>query len=178
MQDKKSQIGPSRADRFWGAFLFTKNGRVKSPLIIYSFSLSIVLLLIYGAAYWFLIDPLHHLLIAAPIWAATLFESLLPALAGCALVCLVHKWSGSKRFIPAAHLWLLLYALLTLFFMLIFLEIQDDRAAFFSLYLRIVPLPVLLGGLSTWLLYRKYSPGQSSKKLNAAPKPTNPGRAG
>ena len=175
MQDKIPPTGPSRADKFWSMFLFTKNGRIKSPLIIYSFSLSLVLLLVYGAAYWFLVDPVHHIFRELCPRAADFFESLLPALAGCALVCLVHKLSGAKRFIPAAHLWLMLYAVITLFFMLLFLEVQDDKNAFLSLYLRIVPLPVLLGGLSSWLIYRKNSPGHSSKRLSDKPKPKRVG---
>lgn len=175
MQDKKPQTGPSRADKFWSMFLFTKNGRIKSPLIIYSFSLSLVLLLVYGAAYWFLIDPVHHLFRDFSLQATDFFESLLPALAGCVLVCLVHKLSGAKRFIPAAHIWLMLYSVITLFFMLLFLEEQDDKNAFLSLYLRIVPLPVLLGGFSSWLIYRKNIPGQSSERLSVAPKSTKIG---
>lgn len=164
MQDKKPQATPTRADRFWSIFLFTKNGRIKSPLIIYSFSLSLVLLLVYGAAYWFLIDPVHHLFRESSTMATDFFETLFPAMAGCVLVCLVHKWSGAKRFIPAAHLWLFLYAVLTLLYMLNSLESPDDKTLFVNLFIRLVPVPVLLGGLSSFLIYKKHhSPMRTGK---------------
>ncbi|NLA53572.1 MAG: hypothetical protein GX858_04350 [Clostridiales bacterium] len=154
MQNTKFPVQESRADRFWSMFLFTKNGRVKNPLIIYSFSISIVLLLIYGLSFWFLVDPIHHLLGETSALTASLMESIVPPLASCALVCLMQKVSGNKRFIPAAHIWLLLYAMLTLVLMLVLLENVQDEKAFLSLFLKITAIPVLLGNLSTWLMYR------------------------
>ena len=170
MQDTNSQMNESRADRFWSFFLFTKNGRVKNPLIIYSFSISFVLLAIYGIAYWFLLDPVHLLFNKNHAWVLSLMESFLPALAGCAFICLIQKISGNKRFIPLAHIWMLLYALFTLVFMLTSLEAAEEKRAFFSLFLRVIPIPVLLGGLSSWMLYRKSGKfDKHSKLLSTSP---------
>ena len=36
------------ADKFWGAFQMTENGRVKSTILLYSFCLCWVLLAVYG----------------------------------------------------------------------------------------------------------------------------------
>lgn len=141
MQYKKTQGQPSRADRFWSIFLFTKNGRVKSPLIIYSFSMSIVLIVIYTVAFTFLIDPLHLLFQASPAWLGDLIGSLLPALAGCALLCMLQKITDNKMFIPAAYVWLLLYAVFILAWMMLSLNAPDDREFFLALYVRLVPPP-------------------------------------
>lgn len=155
MQDKKTQKQPSGADKFWSIFLFTKNGRVKSTLVIYSFSMSIVLIAVYTVAFSFLIDPLHLLFRASPAWIGDLFGSLLPALAGCALLCLLQKITDNKVFIPAAYIWLVVYALFILVWMMLSLETGDDREFFFALYVRLVPAPVIIGGACSWLLYLK-----------------------
>ena len=39
------------ADKFWGAFQMTENGKVKSTLLLYSFCLSWVLLAVYGGCF-------------------------------------------------------------------------------------------------------------------------------
>ena len=155
MQEKKPRTGPSRADRFWSIFLFTKNGKVKNPLIIYSFSLSFVLLAVYGAAYWFLIDPVHHLFSGAPAWLTGLAESLIPALAGSALLLLLQKATGNRVYIPAAYVWLLLYATVVIAWMLLTVPSGEDRAFFLDLFARVIPAPLILGGIPSWLLYRK-----------------------
>lgn len=153
MQDKKTKGQPSRADRFWSIFLFTKDGKVKSPLIIYSFSMSFVLIAIYTVSYAFFIDPVHLLLLSSPAWLVALLESLIPALAGCALLCLLQKIIVNKLFIPAAYIWLLAYALFILAWMMLSLENGDDREFFLALYARLVPAPVVIGGAGSWLLY-------------------------
>ena len=180
MQDMKTQSQPSRADRFWNIFLFTKNGKVKNPMIIYSFSMSIVLIAIYIVAFSFLIDPLHLLFQASPVWLGDLLGSLMPALVGCALLCLLQRITDNKMFIPAAYIWLLIYALFILVWMMLSLNAPDDREFFLALYVRLVPAPIMIGGACSWLMYLKAgrtgkggSPNSSlSQSTQSAPGPT------
>lgn len=163
-KEKQKPKGPSKADKFWSIFLFTKDGKVKNPLIIYSFSLSFVLMAVYGMAYYFLIDPVHFAFSGAPLWLLNLMESLLPGLAGCALVCLLQATAREKNYIPVSYLWLSVYALFILAWMMASLETGDDRSLFLGLFLRLVPVPLLAGGGASWLFYRK-SRGSNGKKL-------------
>ncbi|MHC1786469.1 MAG: hypothetical protein AB9880_05370 [Christensenellales bacterium] len=153
MQKKRGTGQPSRADKFWSIFLFTKDGKVKSPTLIYSFSLSIVLIALYALAYYFLIDAVHMLFLTSPAWLRDLMESLLPALLASAVLCLLQGLSGNKKYLPAAYLWLLVYALFILGWMLLALEAADDKAFFLALFIRLVPGPLLTGGICSWLMH-------------------------
>ncbi len=155
MQKQKPKPTPSKADKFWSIFLFTKDGKVKNPLLIYSFSLSFVLLAVYGLAYYFLIDPVYLALQSGPSWLVVLGESLLPGLAGCAFICLLQSLSKKKNYITAAYLWLVIYALFILAWMMLTLEAGEDRLFFLGLFLRLVPVPLIVGGLSSLFMYRK-----------------------
>ena len=166
MQQKEPRPGPSRADRFWSIFLFTKDGRVKNPLIIYSFSLSFVLLAVFGAAYFFLIDPVHHLFSGAPAWQTGLAESLLPALAGSALLLMLQKATGNRVYLPASYVWLLVYAAFVILWMLLRIPSGEERAFFLDLFVRLIPAPLVLGGIPAWLLYRKLPGSRQDKPLN------------
>ena len=124
----------TKADKFWNIFLFTKNGKVKSTLIVNSFSLSILFLVIYGLSYFMLIDPLNDLIsthISTSL--ASLVESLVPALLGSALCCSFFFIFKDKRLVPAGYIWLLLFSLFTFFYLLFSLQ-SHDRNTFLSLY--------------------------------------------
>jgi hypothetical protein len=154
------------ADRFWGMFQFTENGRPKSTLLLYSFCLCWVFLAIYGAAFALLIDPLDALVSGAPVLVVNLVEALVPTVvstAVCALSWFLSK--TEKRLMPAAYLWMLLLALACFITLLILLRDERDAQAlvlqFFAMF---VLAPVLLGGgLSMFLYYRHW------KKRPAAP---------
>ena len=61
-QEEQNRIWKDRGDRFWGAFLFTKDGKVKSTLLLYSFCLSVVFAVVYVAAYVIFVNLLHPML--------------------------------------------------------------------------------------------------------------------
>ena len=71
-----------RADRFWEAFLFTENGKPKSSLIIYTFSLSLVFTAVYILCYEVSIRLLTGLLSSLPAF----FSNLVIALVSSAFV--------------------------------------------------------------------------------------------
>lgn len=147
-----------KADKFWGMFLFTENGKIKSTLIVYSFSLSILFLAVYLLAFMLLIDPLEQLMVnmlAAPVWLTNLVEGLVPALVGTALCCSLFFVFKDKRLVPVAYVWLCLYALILLIGMLVQLAMQD-WSGFLQLYALCIPIPVLLGGVLSYKLYARH----------------------
>jgi hypothetical protein len=162
----------SKADKFWNIFLFTKNGKLKSTLIVNSFSLSLLFMAIYGLSYLMLIDPLENMLAARyGVALASFAESAVPALAGTVLCCSLFFVFRDKRLVPGAYVWLLLFSLRA--FLSARHAAERDRGVFLSLYGMIVPAPLILGGgCSAYLYenakrknhrYRNYRDGRGSE---------------
>lgn len=155
-QEERNRVWKERGDRFWGAFLFTKDGKVKSTLLLYSFCLCVVFAAVYAAAYVFFVNLLHPMLEGASTTWINFVEAAVPTLVGTA-VCALAWFLPEKRLLPAAYLWLAALAIACLVAMLIILggdtQAQMLFLQFFGLF---VPAPILLGGgLSLWL-YRRY----------------------
>ena len=146
------------ADKFWGAFQMTENGRVKSTILLYSFCLCWVLLAVYGGCFALLNPWLDGLLSgsALPVWLISLVEALAPAAAGTAAASLVWLLPGDKRLLPAGYLWLTLLMLACVIALLALLN--GERGAqilalrFFGMF---VLIPLIMGdGMSILLFYR------------------------
>lgn len=145
-----------RGDSFWNIFLFTKDGRIKSTLVIYSFCLSILFLVIYILAYLLLLDGLDSLLAGKmPTWLVNLLESVIPALIGSMLCCLPHFALKEKKLIPLAYTWLLLYAVGAVIYILAGLP-AEDRWIAMGLILLVVPSTLILGGGLSAFLYLRH----------------------
>ncbi len=153
MQTPHPSTKQLKADKFWNIFLFVKDGKIKSRLIIYSFSLSIIFLVLYGISYYFLIDPLHLAFTSMPSWLSDLGQVMIPPIVTSALICLIQFLSGNSNYFPAAYVWLLLFGLFVLGWMMISLEAPEDRSFFLNMFLRVVPGPVIVGGASSVLLF-------------------------
>ena len=144
-----------RAESFWSAFRLTENGHVKSTLLLNSFCLSILFLAVYFAAFYLLTDPIHNMLSAAPTAVEGLVNALLPAIAGTAVCALAHLICKPQT-VLAAYLWLLVLSLAILITMLLMLRGQGGTALFLSLFVMLVPAPLIFGiGSALWCLYRK-----------------------
>ena len=164
--EERRQQRKKRADAFWSIFLFTKNGKVKSTTLIYSFSLSILFLAVFTALYLLLIDPIELALAGkAPAWLRSLCESLAPALLGALLtasLCFVFK---EKKLVWMAYAWLWLYAVVMLIGVAAGLA-PDVRRDFFLLYAMVVPAPLVFGTALSVLLYVR-----DLKRFPAVPEP-------
>jgi len=145
------------ADKFWGAFQMTENGRVKSTILLYSFCLCWVLLAVYGGCFALLNPWLDGLLSgsALPVWLISLVEALAPAAAGTAAASLVWLLPGDKRLLPAGYLWLTLLMLACLVALIILMGLENTGwvLQFFGMF---VLAPLALGVGSSMLLYYQY----------------------
>ena len=81
-QQKYNEKVTKAADSFWGAFQMTENGKVKSTLMLYSFCLAWLFIFVYGALFFFLLDPLDAVLAGLPVTAVNLLEALIPSAGG------------------------------------------------------------------------------------------------
>lgn len=156
-----------RGDAFWGIFLPTKNGRVKSTLVLNSFCLSILFLAVYAMAYLLLLDGLDAFLAGKmPLFWINVLESLIPALIGTFVCNVLHFVFAEKRLVPAAFVWLLLYAVAVTAYLLAYSP-AEARGTTLKLLMMVVPPCVLSGCALSAFLYlrhRKLHPPSSPMK--------------
>lgn len=144
-----------REKNFWKAFLFTEDGKPKSGLMVYTFCLSLVYVLLYIATFNFAIEWLTPVTAAWPAFAGNLTQSLAVG-AVIALISLVlHRLFSDKRLMFGCHLWLAAYGLLVCVSMLFMLGDREVFAAFLHFFAWFILIPVALGLVVTYLLYRR-----------------------
>lgn len=145
-----------RGDSFWGIFLFTKDGKVKSTLLIYSFSFSVLCLAVYFLAYMLMLDGLDSALSGRmSTWAVNLVESLVPALTGTLICNVFHFPIKDKRIIPGAYIWLILYAVGATVAILVGMS-AADRLFSLQLLLMFAAAPVITGTLLSFALFYRH----------------------
>lgn len=154
-QNNVQEEPPKR--KFWQNLLIMDSGDLKRLLSLSSMMLSFVLMLVYLVSYLLLMPVIDSIFGTGPVFLATLMESLIPAIVGTGVIMLTWPLFRDKRVLPAAFLWLTLFAFL-LFFAVLF-ALRDDEAAMAS-FLYIFVLDVLpsliIGNLAVWLRYRKF----------------------
>ena len=154
-EKEKRQKRQERADSFWSAFQFTENGKPKSSLIVYTFSLSILFAAVYFACYEGSIRLLTGPLSALPAWASNLIIALTASAAGAAVCCLPHRFFSDKRLVFGGHLWLCGYAAAVLVIMLCLLGLTEGFVSFLVFFAWFVLPPVAAGTAASFLLYRR-----------------------
>ncbi|WP_298030519.1 hypothetical protein [uncultured Dysosmobacter sp.] len=157
-QQKYNEKVTKAADSFWGAFQMTENGKVKSTLMLYSFCLAWLFIFVYGALFFFLLDPLDAVLAGLPVTAVNLLEALIPSAVGAAVCGLAWFLSKTeKRLLPAAYLWAFLLMLACLITLLIYSKDEPEvRQMILWLFGMFVLPPLVLGGGSSIFLYYRY----------------------
>ena len=154
-REARAKRRDERAKRFWSTFLFTENGKPKSGLVIYTFSMSIVFLALYLLAFHLFTELLHPLTDRwPPLWG-----NLLTSLAVCAVVSAIgvvlHHLLPEKRLLFGTHLWLALYVAASIITMAILLRGSGAMREFmvFALWFALIPLAVSLPLF--FLIYKK-----------------------
>ena len=134
---------------------------MKSGTFAYSITFAALYLVVYGAAYYLLVDVLAPVTDGLPVWLSDVIGAIIPGLAGV-VVCLIPLiLIGNKKPAFLGYVWLAIFALMFLIAMCIMLK--DDRdalAIFLRLFVIMVPVPLVLGGGSAWYLWKK------SERLN------------
>lgn len=158
MAGKRSKF-ERKLDGFFRGLFFEENGKPKSASLLYSFLMAILFILIYGASYLLLLDPLEKALAGTSVLLRNLAEYLVPALAGSALCLLFTLLPGEKRGLAAgAYLWMAALLIAVMLFELLLIDWSDARTEY-GLFIAVVNLPgiasVLTGGVPALLLYRR-----------------------
>jgi len=158
-----------RGDAFWSIFLPTKDGKIKSTLLIFTFCLSILFLSVYILSYLLLLDSLDTKLSGKlPLFWVNVVESLIPAVIGTCLCNLLHFAFADKRLVPIAYVWLLFYAVAASLYLLVGSP-PEARSTAFQLLMLVVPAPVLTGCSLAAYLYLRHQKHHPSKTLEETP---------
>ena len=144
-----------KLDRFWAALFLTEEGRPKSATLLYSFCLSLLFVGVYAIAYGFLIDRLELAFAAQSVAVRNALQSVLPGLTGSAVCCATWFLFKDRRLVPAAYLWLIVYALAALVAMA-FITSGEEYRIFLYFFALLVPTGLVSGAAASFLLYRQF----------------------
>ena len=144
-----------REQSFWKAFLFTKDGKPKSGLLIYTFCLSFLFIGLYILMFSLFIDWLTPVLESCSPLVSNLVVSLAVSAVGILVGALIHRFVREKRLFFGTFLWLTVYLVAVLVTMLLMLRGTDGMEAFLYFYLWFMVIPVLSGLPVSFLLYRR-----------------------
>ena len=137
-------------------FRFTRDGKMKSGTIAYSVSLAALFLIIYAAAYYYLIDVLALVTAGLPIWASDLVGAVVPGVIGSLLCLIPILLLQDKKLALYAYRCIAGFAVVFLIAMALLLK--DDKDAlllFIRLFLIMVPVPLVTGICLTKYLSKK-----------------------
>lgn len=144
-----------RGKRFWSSFLFTENGKPKSALMIYTFSLSVVFIAIHLAGFHYIVDLLTPLTESWPVLWGNLLGSLSVSALAVGVGCVLHRLMSDKRLMFGTYLWLALYVAASIVTMAIMLRGTGAMPEFMIFALWFLLIPLALGLLVFYLLYRR-----------------------
>ena len=144
-----------RARSFWKTFLFTENGKPKSGFLVYTFSLSLVFIALLLIGFNFIVDWLSPLTASWPVALGNLFASLCVSAAVLLIGSVLHHLLGDKRLMLGTYLWLLLYLVASVTTMALLLRDWETLRVFLHFVLWFAAIPVGLGLLLFYLLYRR-----------------------
>lgn len=144
-----------REKNFWKAFLFTEDGKPKSGLMVYTFCLSIVFVLLYIGAFNLIINWLSPVTAEWPVFAGNLVQSLAAGVVGVLVTLILHRIFSEKRLMLGTYLWLAGYILLVSVSMIFMLGDWEAFAAFLHFFAWFAVIPVILGLIVSYFLYRR-----------------------
>ena len=159
MANKERGLLSRKVDQICSAIFLTEDGKPKSALLIYSFSLALVFVVVFLASYMLLLEPLENAFQARSVFVRNVVEYTVPAIVGC-IPCLALSFAFRERknMVAASFTWLDVIVLI-MFVTMAFMADKSDWATEYRLFLTIIGLPMLisavLGTVGSQVIYRK-----------------------
>ena len=159
MSDGERSRFSRKIDNLFRAVFFAEDGKPKSALLLYSFSLALVFILVFIASYLFLLGPLERALSSRSVLLRNIVEYTVPAIAGC-IPCLALSFAFRLRMnmVPAAFTWIDVIVII-MFITMALTAGKEDRAAEFRMFMNVLGIPMLvsavLGTAGSQMIYRK-----------------------
>ena len=150
-----------KIDHICRVVFLTEEGKPKSTILIYSFSLSLLFIVVFLISYWLLLEPLEMALQKSPVVVRNIVEYTIPAVVGC-IPCVALSFAFKERMnmVPAAFTWLCVIDMI-MFVTMVFTVDMSDWATEYCLFLAIVGIPMLLsavlGTVASQVVYRRRS---------------------
>ncbi len=143
--------------------LFMKNGKVKSTLLLNSFTMSFIFLVIYMLSYGLLLSPIDNLLLGKiePGWISFL-ETLISGITGSLICCISFYLFKEKKVVLYAYLLLTIYCVGILVGISISLE-SGERYNFLYIALLYILVPLISGSSLSICLYLGYIKKQKTE---------------
>ena len=154
----RSQLS-GKIDNICRAIFLTENGKPKSALLIYSFSLALVFIVVLLASYMLLLEPLEKAFSGNSVLIRNIVEYSVPAIIGC-IPCLALSFAFKERMnmVPAAFTWVDVVVLI-MFVTMAFMASKEEWATEYRMFLAILGLPMLisatLGTVGSQVIFRK-----------------------
>ncbi len=155
---EKGQLS-RKVDQICQAIFLTENGKPKSALLIYSFSLALLFIVVFIVSYMLLLEPLEMAFKNMSVFVRNLVEYTIPALVGC-IPCLSLSFAFRERknMVAASFSWLDVIVII-MFVTMAFMVDKGDWATEYRLFLTVLGLPMLisavLGTVGSQVIYRK-----------------------
>lgn len=165
---ERKKTWEKREKKFWRTFLFTEEGKPKSGFGLYTFCLSFVFLAVDAVIFGLVIDWMTPHMETWPPLISNIVQSLTASVLTLAVPLLIHRLCKDKRLVFGTYLWLTLYAVVVVIAMALILRDGEAIGAFGVFYAWFVVIPLALGLLISWLLFRRdWRPPVSGEELPA-----------
>lgn len=171
MAKKEKSAFSRKVDEICRVVFLTEEGRPKSTLLVYSFSLALLFIAVYMISYVFLVDVIERMLANSSVVIRNIFEYLVPGiLVSIPCVALSYLCKKKMNMVAAAYSWMDLIVILA-FFGMTFTADKSDWATDYSLFLMIVGIPMLVSAISgtigSQIIYRKRVAAFERKKVSS-----------
>ena len=148
-----------KIDHICRVVFLTEEGKPKSTVLIYSFSLSLLFIVVFLVSYWMLLEPLEKALQSSSVVLRNIVEYTVPAIAGCIpCVALSFAFKVRMNMVPAAFTWLCGIDVI-MFVTMAFMVDMSDWATEYVLFMAITGVPMLLsallGTVASQVVYRR-----------------------
>jgi hypothetical protein len=176
---KKSQAEETekKTNIFMEMASFTKDGKVKSSLLVYFFTAAILFGIFYFVFFMLFVDPIHLFLqkFNLPVAWMNIFENWVPALLASVFCNGIYFLVKDKRIIPGAYIWLLLMTFLSIVYVQFSYD-AESLEAFWYFFFMLIPPPLVTGSIISGLIYTRYLKNEEKRKraLDNLPKELPP----
>lgn len=136
---------------------FMKNGKVKSTLLVYSFTAAILFCVFYFVFFMLFVDPIDGFLqrFSLSVGWINFFENWIPALLASIFCNGLHFIVKDKRIVPAAYLWILLLLVLSMVYAQATYD-SESLKVFWYFFLMLIPGPLVTGCVLSFIVYWLY----------------------
>lgn len=165
MNEVQAEPQEKKVNIFLEMGTFVKNGKVKSALLVYSFATAILFSIFYFVFFMLFVDPIHVFFYKFNLSVGWMnfFENWIPAAFASVFCNGLHFIVKDKRIIPAAYLWILLLAFLSIGYVQMTYDAESLKV-FWYFFFMLIPAPLVTGCALSGIVYAWYLENEKKRK--------------